>query len=196
MKNNQNISVSKSYRALPFALLFGLMVGAASKGNAQSWSRADYERVEQYNLNESKNADRLYFNTIVAVSDNEIRVRDIATNKERIIKIVPMNYDKGNSPIIYLSTMSSGSAWGGTPIHQNYIHVVFQPGDTVLIGIEADRVSDNNPLKGEYNTTAEKYYKNSGEMLSSAVRILVPADALKLFLNRKNLTNKTEQRVR
>ena len=196
MKNNQNISISKSYHALPFALMFCLMMGGVAKGKAQSWSNADREQVERYNLNKNKNADRRFFNTIVAVYDGEIRVRDIVTHKERKIKMVPMGYDKGNTPIVYLSTMSVGTAWGGTSIHQKDVSVVFQPGDTILVDIEADRISGNNPLRGEYYTTADEYYNNSENLVSSTVRILVPADALRLFLNRKSTNNQIEQKVR
>lgn len=194
MKNSQNIQISKHYKLL--TLLFAFMMLGAIKGNAQTWTNSERDLIELFNKSNSKNNGRKYFNTIVSVSKDEIKVRDVVTHKERTIKLVAAAYTK--TPNIYMSNIRvCGTGWGGVNIWQSDVPVIFQPGDTVLVDVNYHRVPGNNTVDPKHkNTLPEDYYENSDELTSYTVRILVPADAVDLYLNRKKPNVQNEQKVR
>jgi hypothetical protein len=75
--------------------------------------------------------------------------------------------------------------------------VIFQPGDTVLVDVNYNRIPGNNTVDPKHkNTLPEDYYKSADELTSFTVRILVPADAVDLYLNRKQPDIQNEQKVR
>ena len=191
MKKNQNIQISTSYNKILLFVL--LLVSCRASLYAQSWTQKDREKVEKFNAcHDSKSlfTDKMYFNTIVAVSTEGIIIRDNKTKKERIIKPEYVGWGSVFSSVMLSTVKKTGFTCNRIP--QSQLPIVFRPGDTIAIQVCGDAI----PEQGIYYTGLTTYghyvdvddwYNQSSVLPSSCVKLIVPSEHD--FLKRKALYN-------
>lgn len=180
MKNN-NLKISDIYKLLSIILLLNLAV-IGGKAQGQCWKEKDKQWVEKENNNKSYN-DKIqyYFNVVTAVHPDGISIQDCETGQTRMI------YTANG---FYLNDLNRS---GAKKMKKEDV-ALFQPGDTILLGIQARNIPNNSIYRNYFlfshetvQVPAATYYQNSKMLIHRVAEIHVPD--IRKFCTKRNTNN-------